>query len=101
MDTDRLENPTYDTTPSIQYSALGPRDAPTSHTPIPRTAQGREEGVAGTPYEVPLQSRTQHDEGIAYEVPTPAMRGGNAYAVIAQNGNKAKSPEAYNILQHH
>ena len=76
MDSDTaLVNPTYTTTtpPSVQYSIMGPRDIPASHTPEARSDQG------GTPYEVPVVSKkaaTQKGEGEGegmnvYEVPIP------------------------------
>ena len=87
-----MENPTYlntSATPSVQYSAMGPRDTPiTNHAPkagvmvyqVPpiKTKGPSSEGeVGGATYELPKE------KPMAYEIPVPVLntKGGRAKRV--------------------
>lgn len=88
-----MVNPTYDSAIPSQYSAVGPRDTLTSHTPN-LTVSLRQDGVEETPYEVPVQNIHGREEGqVDYEVPTPSVTGN--HAVISKN-----NPASYDVLQH-
>ena len=93
-----LENPTYlttSTTPSRQYSALGPRDTPTTN---------RASRAICKSYEVPIQTKGPLPEGEVGEATfdPPTERPEVKYEMpIMNNGSGAsKDGHTYNVLQH-
>lgn len=91
-------NPSYNSVLPSKYSALGPRNTPTTHAPIP-TVPLRLGGEGELPYEVPIQSqRPQRNEvaesdyevprekrGMDYEVPTSTADEKNYASIPMKN----------------
>ena len=92
-----LENPTYSpampiTTPSVQYSSLGPHDTPTTgHTPPQREREDRNYQEVGV-------GEGEGEEGVYHLLGEEG--GGATYEVPIQGGGERAVEMTYSTLQH-